>query len=226
MAWQAPGSSGSSPGATCAIRSGESQPDADRRAWCCWRWASLGRWPPRTCSSVRPSAPPGECLRGAPADLGGVPAHRRRSSAIILGAADHLPGRAVRLVHGVHRHLDLRGVPGHGGADHRAVGDVGLRGRSQGEDPRRQGRRRDHPAATTGRSPTGEAVAPEDRRRPGRASASTPYLESEVMLERRRTPAAVVILRGIDPETAPGVLGPRTRPCARARSTTWPTPSG
>jgi lipoprotein-releasing system permease protein len=35
--------------------------------------------------------------------------------------------------------------------------------------------------------------------------ASTPYLESELMLNAAGTPAAVV-MRGIDPETAPGVL--------------------
>ena len=32
-------------------------------------------------------------------------------------------------------------------------------------------------------------------------------------------------MRGIDPETRPGRAGPGQAPCARARSTTWPTPN-
>src|SRR3954464_783558 len=49
------------------------------------------------------------------------------------------PGLVVRLVHGIHRDLDVRRLSRYRNACPRALGDVGLRGGSEVEDPRHQG---------------------------------------------------------------------------------------
>ncbi len=116
-------------------------------------------------------------------------------------------GGAVRRLHRLHGRLDLRGLPGHRRADHRAVGDVGVRGRPEGEDPRHQGRRGDRDRPTSGPSPTG-------RRSTGKVAGipdvvgSMPYIETEVIIKHATNPAGMgIILRGIDPARAPCVLG-------------------
>ena len=43
-----------------------------------------------------------------------------------------------------------------------------------------------------------------------------PYLETEVIIKHATNPAGMgIILRGIQPEDAPRVLGHRARPCRR-----------
>ena len=223
---QAAASSGSSPGATCAIPSAAR---AGRWRWGRRRWSLAGsawrrrRWSPQPGARPR-RARPASGWRSQPL----VVVERLRTAGMIaIGrrAAADAPGRAVRHLHGLHRHLDLRRVSRHRRAHHRAVGDVGLRGRSQGEDPRHQGRRGDRARPTSSPFTDWEAVERQDRRHPRAWSASMPYIETEVIIKHATNPAGMgIILRGIDPGARRTSSGSSTR-CRRGRSPTSSTRS-
>ena len=134
-------------------------------------------------------------------------------------------GRAVRAVHRVHGRLDLRRVPGHRRAHHRAVGDVGVRGGPEGEDPRHQGRRRRSARRTTARSPTGSRCDAKLARHPGRGRRRWPTSRARSSSSTPPTRRAWASSCAASTRSARRRCWGSSDDAARARSPIWRTRS-
>ena len=185
-------------------------PHAGDRAGRCWRWAA----------ALLLAARAGPAARAARGRAGGVDARRApliwigyaRSAAAsrsVSAASLVLLGVLFADLHGVHGDVDLRRLPGHRRADHRAVGDVGLRDRP--EDARSAPPRPTWSSSTATISPFTDwkEVRGEARAESPDVVGSMPYVEAEVIVKHahQRRPGMGIILRGIDPARAPHVLG-------------------
>ena len=186
-------SNGSSPGATCAIPSKKSHRTLIDRPVAAACSASLGyagggRRLPRLLGPHGGRAR--RMAEARPLAWIGYVADRAARSGWAWAASSSLLG-VLFSAFTVFTALSIFGVfLGTGGADHRAVGHVGVRERPEDEDPIDQGRRRHRDAATTARSPTGRRWRRSWPASPA-SRASMAYVEAEVIVKHATNAAGM-----------------------------------